>query len=266
MNIFRNNELEFNIHQKIIDNYKQHDREGIPLYACLNPRKFYFQKKFPKDLTITEILYFVSGKGIEKELTKLIGTKHVEARKEEEIFYAIDMENDEIITEIKSRRANLPKEGEEEKGFDSYISQVQGYCALEGKTKGNIVVVSLSERVDDSYKTEPVLACYSCTFSEEELIQKRNDLINRRKLLEQTLETDDFVNLPLCYDFMCGKQIKTCIEPPHCLTCKRDFSNDYFLKKHSQGAKTKGNEVKYGTYEWYWEPTCKYYPECGRKT
>ena len=285
MKIERNNDLEATIQNRVKDQWikQDHERLQIHLSDLLAPRKAYFKRVKGDIPDIRDILYFISGLGIEEKLTDLLGERHVRTRNHLGIHYSpdlcLDFGNDFgiLLAEVKSRRRNLPEPEEVLETYDYYLQQLSGYCALDHKNNGCLIVLSLAEKIDDSYKTEPVLASYLVEFTKQELRERRKSLVHVRQLLEIALKSragGDFDELPKCPKWMCGREIKTMIKPPICKTCKptiittdgvshwKEFATDWGLKKHKEGKKTLDHEVEYATYEYTFEPTCKFYNFC----
>ena len=275
MIIQRNNDIEQKITQQVQDTWiaQERDRHSIHLSDLLAPRKAYFQRILHKPPSITEILYYISGLGIEEKLTRLLGERHVRARTRLGISYSPDLCLDIspdlgiLLTEVKSRRRALPENNEEaiKETFDYYLAQLSGYCALDHKNNGLLLVLSLAEKVDDSYKTEPVLASYLVEYTKRELKERRKELAHLRELLGTALRTKtggDFDELPQCPKWMCGREIKTMVVVPHCTTCNKDFATDWGAKKHKEGKKTNTHDVVFAEYEYNFEPTCKYFNPC----
>lgn len=256
MEIRRDRDKEVELMSRMRENWEDRAREGFALFEIINPRKAFFSRTDPQPLTDNEIMMFMSGKAIEKGLLKLLGYDHGESKLEEGIWYAPDIRFPEIA-EVKSRRRFLPKEGDEEKDFDTYINQHLSYCALDGETKGYLVVVSLVER--DGNTTRPELAVYNTSYTEKELSDKRLELILRRRLLEESLKSNDFKDLPYCPDWMCGRKTKHMVTKPWCVTCSREFSTDYHISKHM---KSKRHFVKFGEYAYAYEKRCKWFDKC----
>ncbi|MDD4996363.1 MAG: hypothetical protein PHW15_02755 [Patescibacteria group bacterium] len=259
MELTRSKELENKLAELVVKNWVTKPR-NIALTDVLSPRKAYFQRKFPEPPTLKEVLYFLSGKAIEKGLSELIGFEHPEARKTDGIWYNPDFRIPEP-TELKSRRSNLPKEGEELEKLSNYVDQLFGYCALDDTDSGNLVVFALAEKVDDSRKTEPVLAAYKfeCTNDERETYRKLLD--ERRIQLEQALEDEDFSKLPHCEEWKCFRTIVTMLEKPSC-SCGKEFSNDYLLNKHLHSKTGNGHTGTFSVKKYEKEPVCKYYERC----
>jgi uncharacterized protein YdcH (DUF465 family) len=263
LEIFRDYNLEASITKLIQDNWVNNPREGIHLSDLLAPRKAYFQKVDPKPPTIEEILYFLSGNAIEKELLEVMKLKHGKTKIKDDIYYSVDtrMPN---ITEVKSRRWNLPEPGKEEEGFEHYLNQLSGYLSLDNKRNGNLLVVSLAEKVDASHKTKPVLAAYAVKYKKDELESIKENLVCLKDDLESALkgEEDSLKSLPQCPQWMCGKEIKTMVKEPYCITCQKSFSTDYGLSKHKEGKKTSDHEVIFAEYTYEFIASCKWYDKC----
>lgn len=260
MELKHNVELEQKIADLVVKNWENRIRTDIALTDLLTPRKAYFQRKFPTAPSLKEVLYFLSGKAIEKGLGDLIGYDHPEARENEGIWYNPDFRIPEP-TELKSRRAHLPKAGFELEKLQNYVDQLFGYCALDDADKGNLIVFALAEKVDDSHRTEPMLRAYSFECTEEERIQYRKLLTKRKLLLEEALETDNISKLPMCEEWKCATTITKIIEPPIC-DCGKTFANDYLLSKHLKSAKGAGHIGTFSKKEYTKEPKCVYYDKC----
>jgi hypothetical protein len=271
MKISRSVELEDILHNKIKDNWDHTEREGIHLSDLLTPRKSFWRKTNPKPLEIEDILYFISGLGIEEKLTSLLGERHVRTRNKNSIFYSPDLslnfgpDYGVLLCEVKSRRKNIPEIGQEEKEFDYYLQQLGGYLALDHKNHGALIVLSLAERVDETRKTVPVLAVYDVEYNKKELKEIRKNLTEVKELLEEQLKEPRelyFNMLPKCPSWMCGRSIKTMTKPPRCNTCNKDFSTDWGISKHKDSPKTSDHEVTFGEYEYGFDPRCSWYKEC----
>lgn len=260
MELKRSEELENKIHELIIANWENKIRKNIALTDLLSPRKAYFQRKFPVPPTIKEVMYFLSGKAIEKGLGDLIGYDHPEARETDGIWYNPDFRLP-MPTELKSRRANLPKEGFELEKLSTYVDQLFGYCSLDNVDEGNLVVFALAEKVDDSNRTEPKIVAYRFACSEEEREAYRKFLLERKVSLEKALETDDISDLPYCEEWKCFSTITKVLEPPTC-TCGKTFANDYLLSKHLKSPKNLGHVGLFSVKEYNKEPKCVYYDKC----
>jgi hypothetical protein len=81
MELKHNVELEQKIADLVIKNWENRIRTDIALTDLLTPRKAYFQRKFPTAPSLKEVLYFLSGKAIEKGLGDLIGYDHPKLEK-----------------------------------------------------------------------------------------------------------------------------------------------------------------------------------------
>lgn len=261
MKIYRDVQLLDIIIEKIKENWGDGSRDGIHASDLLSPRKAYWQKVSPLPPTMKEIMYFLSGLAIEKGLSDLLGIDHTDSKVWNGISYTPDFFIDGI-TELKSRRAYIPEEGKEESVYGHYISQIVKYVAYEGKDKGNLVVFSLNEKVDDGKKTEPQLVTYRLEFTDDELNEARESSIRMKELLIEAIETHDHTILPQCPTWMCGRQLKIMIKKPFCHTCSKEFESDWGIQKHLD-AKGKANHVvTRAEYEYNFEPECKYYAQC----
>lgn len=265
MIIKRSTELEEKIINIVKENWITKIRTDVALTDLIYPRKAYFSRVDPKEPTLTEILDFLRGKSIETGLGDLLKMDHPQSRKAHGIFYNPDfrfptLEGKEEITELKSRRGYLAKDGEEEERYGYYIKQHKGYCALEGENRGNLIIFALNEKEDDGWKTGPKLVAYTMEYSDEDLRQHLEWLIGRRDLFLSTLADNDFTRLPECAEWNCGVTHKTIVDKPKCLTCKKDWVSEKFFYMHK--AKNKSHEMIPGKYEYTFEPRCSWIDKC----
>jgi hypothetical protein len=259
MKIIRDRDLEGRLYTTIQDNWNNNERMGIHLSDLLVPRRAYYQKLFPKPATPDEILYWLSGSAIETGLGRALGVSHGATAEYEGVFYSPDFFL-EHLTELKSRRRYLAEEGKEEAEYEHYLNQLKGYLAFTKKNVGNLVIISLAEKVDN-WKTKPVLAGYRVEYTDEELDGIRYELLAVKEKLQIALENKDPKDLPLCPRWMCYKKIKNQVETPKCITCDREFKTDWGLGKHGEANTT--HKLQPTKYDEVITPTCKWFAECG---
>lgn len=237
------------------------NRVGIHLSDLLSPRKAYFQKVKPLPLTDDEIGYFTSGSAIEDKTLKLMGYLHGEVKEYKGILYTPDVFFN-FPAEIKTRRRMLAEAGKEAEVYDHYLNQLRGYCALENKLQGWLIVLSLAEKQDNG-KTKPEWAFYRVEFTQEELITCRNNLIYLHALLGNVLnEVTDYDVLFQCPAWMCGRVSRTIKENGKCLDCDKEFKLESALVKNH---KEKGHKIKEFIYDFNFEKSCKWWDDCQPK-
>lgn len=269
MIIKQNKELESFIINRIKDNWINKVRTDVALTDLIYPRETFFKRKFPMEPSEREILDFLRGKSIEEGLGKLLKLDHPESKKNFGIFYNPDfrfkLEDKDIIMELKSRRSYLAKEGEEIERYKYYIEQIKGYCVLDEINEAYLTIFAIAEKADDGWKTEPKIVSYKLEFTEEDLQEHKEKLMKNSELLIKALESNDFSNLQECDEYRCGKVLKEMIDKPLCLTCKKEFSNEHFAKKHPYSKTGKDHKIKPGKYNYSFEPNCKYIEQCKPK-
>lgn len=264
MEIKRNQSIEDWAMGEIQNNWGSETREGIHLSDLLAPRKKYWQTIKPMKPSLKEISYWTSGNAIEDKFLKAIGYGKGETREWQGIFYSPDTFFN-FPAEIKTRRRALAKEGEEAQVYDHYLKQLKGYCAVEGKQKGWLIVLSLAEKQDNN-KTMPEWRYYDVMFTQEELGEERQRLINMWTLLCDSIIRKVHGLLPECPQWMCQKKIITMTLAPKCLTCNKEFKSELNLKKHIESKVGKEHEIKKGEYESNVIPECKWFYDCNPKT
>jgi hypothetical protein len=260
MKIIRNKSIEEWSLNEVQINWGTGVREGVHLSDLLAPRKKYWQTLLPKKPTIKEISYWTSGGAIEDKFLKAIGYQHGEARIWNGIWYTPDTFFN-FPAEIKSRRRGLAKEGEEETYYEHYLKQLKGYCAVEGKTKGWLIVLSLLEKQDNN-KTAPEWAYYDVDFEEEELDKERDRLTEVKILLEHSLKTKNHTILEPCPKWMCGKELKIMEQKPVCQTCGKSFETEWGMERHLNSKTGMGHDMCKPIYRIEYEKDCKYFDEC----
>lgn len=268
MKIERNEQLT----RSILDNIRASfstPRTGVHLSDLLHVRKAYFERMDPRPLTDEECNYFVVGRGHEDALGRIAGLEITE----EAVILGISLRPDftlnlfgmlpDVPGEMKTRRRNLAKPGEEAEVYGSYLDQLRGYCALKEKTVGVLIVFSLLEGLsnrDPKNPTHPELACYVVTFTEEELLAERTRLTILRRMFEAAIEAREFSGLPLCEAWMCGRARKTVVQQGFCTTC--GILAEPWLSKHTATKKGEGHMVVPEQVVWQYEPKCKWYDSC----
>ncbi len=263
MQITRNEALEQQIFDDARKSFALADEKRnatLHLSDMLSPKRAYWQRTMPLPLSEDEIQYFTIGRGHEDSLHRITGYKHVPSKEWNGMTYSVDFWLD-VPAEMKTRRGYLPKEGEEEEKFESYLKQLKGYCAIEEKPTGKLIVWSLLEKSDD-FRSKPKMQCYEVVFTEEELQAERERLLATRDALVQAIASKDPSTLPDCPEWQCVEKRTTLIVKPYCLTCKREFATDWGMDRHLESKTGKGHEYKRGQYNIEILPRCKWYQFC----
>lgn len=260
MNITRDIEIEQWAEKEVCNNWGKEAREGIHLSDLLTPRKAYWQKVKPMNPTKEEILYWTSGNAIEERFLQAIGYQKAKVKEWEGILYTPDIFFN-FPAEAKSRRRAMAKEGEESQVYDYYLKQLLGYCAIENKRQGWLLVFSMLERQDDG-TTKPEWGFYRVEFTQEELEVERKRLIWTKKELEFCLDRDHLYGLPFCPTWMCGKESKTMTKKGYCLNCKKEFETESGIVKHPKSKTGLGHKITMPEYKREYIKRCKYYDDC----
>lgn len=261
MEIKRNPSIEEWAMLEICNNWGTDTREGIHISDLLAPRKKYWQTIKPMKSTLKEISYWTSGNAVEDKFLRAIGYKKGESKQWEGIWYTPDTFLGNIPAELKSRRRGLAKEGEEAQTYDHYLKQLKGYCAVENKQKGWLIVLSLAEKQDNN-KTMPEWRYYDVMFTHEELEEERGRLIQTKTRVECALDMKDHTILPPCPLWMCGKTLKIMEMKPYCKTCSKTFEGSWGAEKHLSSKTGNGHEMIPPAYREEYEKECKYWDQC----
>lgn len=238
----------------------RNSREGIHLSDLLTPRKKFWQDTEPQPSQFRDICIWMGGNAFEVKFLKALGIQHGEAKEWNGIYYTPDIFFN-FPCELKSRRRNLAEEGKEEEDYAWYLQQLKGYCAVEGKKQGWLIVLSFVQNTD-TFRTEPEIRFYRVEYTAEELEEEKQRLLTVSGWLKQSLNEGDYRILPDCPEWMCRKKITTITKKPHCLTCKKDFETEWGINRHVESKTGKGHEVTMPEYQTAYEPVCVYYLKC----
>lgn len=260
MKITKDIEIEQWAEKEVSNNWGKEAREGIHLSDLLAPRKAYWQKTKPMNPTKEEILYWTSGNAIEERFLRAIGYQKAGVKEWEGIKYTPDIFFN-FPAEAKSRRRAMAKEGEEQQVYDHYLKQLLGYCAIENKQQGWLLVFSMLERQDDG-TTKPDWGFYRVEFTQEELKQEQARLLMIKEQLEQALCIARFTLLPLCPAWMCGKESKTMTKKGYCIDCNKEFETESGIVKHPKSKAGLGHKITMPEYKSEYIKRCKYYDCC----
>lgn len=260
MQIRRNPSIEQWLFDEIRNNWGKEAREGIHLSDLLSPRKAYWQRIKPMYPTDKEIMYWLTGQGHEKVMSRSSAYEHAEVKEWNGILYTPDFFHN-FPVELKTRRRNLAEEGKEAETYNYYLKQVRGYCACENKTHAWLHVWSLVERQDDG-TTKPELGCYEIDFTEEELEEERKRLIGEKYLLMLALEEKEHRHLSKCEPWMCGRESKKMVKLPYCESCKKEFLTEWGANKHLVSKTGKGHKMNPPEYETEYLKACKWWDDC----
>jgi len=261
MNIKRNDSIRDWALEEIVNNYKT-ERGEIHLTDLLTPRRKYFEILNPRKPTAEEIAYYTSGNAIEYKILQAIGYQKGEPKDWNGIRYSVDTWLGNIPAEIKTRRRNLAKEGQEVIVYNHYLKQLRGYCAIENKTKAWLIILSMLEKQDDTGKTAPEWVFYEVDFQEDELEEERENLLNMKTLLQVALDKKDHTVLPQCPVWMCGSIYRIMVTKPKCLTCNREFQTERGANIHVSTPKGRNHEIISATYKEEIVKKCRYFDLC----
>ncbi len=270
MKVTRNPVTEQRIMEQIKASFATQDVERnatLHMSDFSKPRQAFWQRVMPLPPTSRECLYFLAGRGHEDAFGRIAGMEPAEERIFFGISYRPDFRLHRIVPgEFKTRRSNLAEPGAELVEYSNYLDQLGNYCAADESLYGMLIVLSLLEgRSRDVMKpTEPVLAVYDAIFTEEEL-EARRELLGARKVLlvaalaavaEGADPQETVKPLPLCADWMCGKQRKIVDKQAYCNACQKEINHK------PEHAHIQAGQVTPETFHWEYEARCKWYSNC----
>lgn len=241
----------------------------VHLSDLLNVRQAVFKRLLPFAPNKREVLLWTWGRGWEQELARRTQMVSGQQRTVEGISMRPDFTEWPGYwrgpIEIKARRANLAKEGEELVEYDNYVQQAWGYGALTNTS--NALLVVTTPRAGQVYsdpkaQTQPEIHVCEVAFTAEELQQCFEQLVKLRDQFRGAHASGDPSGLPLCYDWLCGTPTKVVTAKPRCITCNREFETQFGINKHQTSKTGAGHTVVDEQVRWNYEPRCKWYAFC----
>jgi hypothetical protein len=283
VNIVRNPKREALVLDQIRASFTaEGPRAGVHLSDLLSPRRSFMQRAHPLPPTNAEVLYWLAGRGHEDALGRVAGLvitpqrfwfvegdtiadECAPERLMEAISFRPDFEFGSLVPgEFKTRRSNLAEAGEEAVKYESYLEQLRGYSAIRRNNYALLLVLSLLEgrkNNDPKAKTEPALAVYDVFFTDEELEATRVWLEERRDAFVEALRAGNHTILPLCKDWMCGKQRRVVDQLAYCHNCDKTLEAPHDVR-HTSTKTGAGHRVQPAVVRWEYEPSCKWYARC----
>lgn len=154
-------------------------RTGIHVSDLTTPRKAYWSRILPKELSNRDVLYFIAGRGHEDVLVALAGLKQYHKVRGEwlgtpddpyaegdGVRYEIDVvtptqDGDETPIEFKTnRRATVIDASQVEEQYGHYLAQLGRYCSIVNRLTSYLLVLHLMARnlslVDEAQDGEEV--------------------------------------------------------------------------------------------------------------
>ena len=177
-------------------------REGIHVSDLLSPRRAFLAHMYGNRTSDKQVGMFIAGiahHGIIESLVASWGDREVKGNMEG-IFASIDCFRKDHPVEVKTSRA-----WKVDKLSENYIDQLKMYCVMTGIVKGHVLIFYLNvsmeiEQSDGSWESYrgPKIICYDVDFTEDELKEKKADMINNRNVLDEAKRTGDGTKLPKC--------------------------------------------------------------------
>lgn len=184
--------------------------------SLLDPRKSYFDTKFPQPMTNRMVGLFFFGKVLHAFFcSALNGEKGTNWESDagsvwdEElgISWSNDWEKQvgklKIPYEFKTSRS---KYEQKLRDLANYLEQLLIYMVAQKSTKGRLIVLqsNLPAPKGEGWGTYPQYRAYDVEVSTKDLASYRTQIIATRKSLQVALKKNKFKELPLCRDFKCG--------------------------------------------------------------
>lgn len=242
--------------------------DGLHASDLQVPRQRYWAEVEPRLGSVVDVQYWLAGLGHEQAFTRVTGLDHGEARQWEGVWYTPDFALN-IPADLKTRRRNLAKAGEEAEVYAHYLERLRMYAAMQDRPVARLFVFSLVEKQANAEgSTQPELACYRVEWTEAELEATRDWLRVRRDGLEEALARHDPSTLPLCAAWMCGKRTGEQLTGPYCETCQREFQTVWGAEKHcasSTGRDRVTGEphlMRPAVVQWRYQARCRWHEVC----
>lgn len=190
------------------------DRErspGVHASDLLNPLLSYYRKTEPKKITGREARIFMTGHVFHAFILSAVeGTKEINWEsdggqlysKDLDIEYAPDKVLNGKVREVKTSRSfYAPRDTED---LEGYIRQCLIYMAATGTVDSQLWVFYINLR-DSKKRTNPEYRCYNLRIEKKELKVLQKDIKVEVKRLQKAVDEKDPSGLPLCVDWLCGK-------------------------------------------------------------
>lgn len=222
MKIKRSDTREDKIYAQLIKYFKDRERES-PLKTgeyhvsdLMNPRQAFFKYTDPQKITRKEIGFFLSGMAhhfvmqegmngeTEKELLFTVKLKDKDSTVVQVIGH-VDKYPDYPIELKSSRKWTIPEEPPEH-----YVDQLKAYCTMADLNVGEVVVFfyTPNRKWNGETATEPEIVVWEIKFGDDELHEAKKLLKRNTRKLHTALVNEDFSELPLCTDWLCGKKYR----------------------------------------------------------
>ena len=206
------------------------DRKGIHASDLLDPRKAYFDKRYPQDLSDRMVGTFFVGKTLHAFfLSALQGKKgtdwSTDSGSNEDTELGITWSADDLTNgiphEFKTSRSKYEQYFADLK---SYLEQELIYMAAAKSTRGRIstLMYNLPAPKGHGWGSYPQFRSYKIEVSKEDLKEYRLQIKKTVKLLKDALKKKSHKDLPLCREFKC-------MGCPHMERCKPE--GRYGLKR-----------------------------------
>lgn len=171
------------IFKDLLERYKllhnRPDIHGTDGIYCL--RKAYYDKKEYLPPTPNELLYFLTGLGLQDVLTQSMNANTICYQDSGlKILFSPDYIVDEMLIELKTTRINQNRLDVGEFP-DGWIKQLKSYCKVLNKNMALLIVITL---------VSPAISYYELSFTDNEIEDNWKWLINRLLLLDDALKNN----------------------------------------------------------------------------
>lgn len=191
--------------------------------SLLDPRKAYFDAKYPQPLSNKMVGLFFFGKVLHAFFLSAlngetgtnwksdIGSQWDAALK---ICWSADWEKNGIPYEFKTSRG---KYEQSKSDLGLYLEQLLIYMVAKKSTHGRLIVLlsNLPAPRGEGWGTYPQYRAYDVHVSKADLAKYKKQIVATRKKLATALKTGKFNKLELCRRFKCGET-----QCPHWNRCK----------------------------------------------
>lgn len=230
--VTRNKKAEASLIQKTREwlEHDSKDRTGIHASDLLDPRKAYFDKRYPQKLTDRLVGTFFVGKTLHAFfLSAFTGAKGTDWKtdggshenKKLGITWSADWIKDGIPYEFKTSRSKYEQSFSDLK---SYLEQLLIYMVGTKSTTGRLITLmyNLPAAKGEGWGSYPQYRAYDVEVTPKELKQYEAQLLDTANLLRAALKKKSHKDLPLCREFKC-------MGCPHMERCKPE--GRYGLKR-----------------------------------
>lgn len=183
--------------------------QGWHASDILNPRKGFWQRVDPKEMTDRDVTIFLVGKVLHAFVLGSAAGDVVDLDKTDEgssyseelgLWYSPDWDKGEVAEFKTSRSYKEPSSIEDVSG---YTEQLLVYMAAKNRLKAQLWILLINLRDPETRRTVPVFRCYTIEISQADLDATKAFIKQTKDDLNKAVATSNWHDLDLCWEFIC---------------------------------------------------------------